>query len=209
MQHFKSFILFKVVLLKTIKPKQKGAGVLSVATKVAIQINCKLGGVPWMIPIPLAGLMTVGFDVYHDTNDKSRSYGALIATMDLQKAQEAQHTKFFSSVSAHRNGEELSNDISINIRKALIEFKNQHGCLPKRMLFYRDGVGDGQIEYVKMHEVAQVKTVFSEIYGQLGDELPKFTYIVVNKKINTRIFKGDKNPEPGSIIDDVVTLPER
>ena len=40
----------------------------------------------------------------------------------------------------------------------------------------------------------------------------KFTYVIVSKKINTRFFKMDSvptNPPSGTIVDDVVTLPER
>lgn len=49
---------------------------LSVATKIAIQINCKLGGVPWCVEIPLSGLMVVGFDVCHDTSRRGqRDFG--------------------------------------------------------------------------------------------------------------------------------------
>ena len=47
----------------------------SIATKVAVQINCKIGGAPWAVIIPLKGLMVVGFDVCHDTNDKGRDFG--------------------------------------------------------------------------------------------------------------------------------------
>lgn len=40
----------QVLLTKTITPKGTNIGSLfSVATKVAIQLNCKLGGVPWMV----------------------------------------------------------------------------------------------------------------------------------------------------------------
>ena len=49
------------------------------------------------------------------------------------------------------------------------------------------------------------------IYG--GGNPPKFTFIVVSKRINTRIFAkfGNRvdNPSPGTVVDDVVTLPER
>ena len=38
------------------KPK----GLMSVATKVAIQINCKLGGEPWSVKIPLKNTMVIG-----------------------------------------------------------------------------------------------------------------------------------------------------
>ena len=43
--------------------------------------------------------------------------------------------------------------------------------------------------------------------------LPKFTFIVVTKKINSRflVTKGNKliNPAPGTVLDDTITLPER
>jgi len=37
------------ILYKTITNK----GVMSIATKVAIQMNCKVGGAPWAVEIPL------------------------------------------------------------------------------------------------------------------------------------------------------------
>lgn len=58
----------QVMVLRTITPKDKSRGIgglLSVATKVAIQMNAKLGGIPWMIEMPLNGLMTIGYDVCH------------------------------------------------------------------------------------------------------------------------------------------------
>lgn len=61
----------QVVVLKTISPKE-GRGLMSIATKVAIQINCKIGGAPWLIKIPLSGLMIVGFDVSHNTKNKNQ-----------------------------------------------------------------------------------------------------------------------------------------
>jgi hypothetical protein len=45
--------------------------------------------------------------------------------------------------------------------------------------------------------------------------MPKFTLMVVTKKINTRIFaqvgNGGRiqNPDAGTIVDDIITLPER
>ncbi len=39
----------QVVLLKSITAK----GAMSIATKIAIQINCKIGGAPWSVSVPL------------------------------------------------------------------------------------------------------------------------------------------------------------
>ena len=53
-------------------------GLMSIATKVAIQMNCKIGGVPWSVDIPVQGLMVVGYDVCHDTSNKARDFGMLV-----------------------------------------------------------------------------------------------------------------------------------
>lgn len=57
----------------------------------------------------LQGLMVVGFDVCHDSKNKQRSYGAMVASLNKQL------TRYFSAVSSHSTGEELSNDISLNV----------------------------------------------------------------------------------------------
>lgn len=156
-----------------------------------------------MVNLPMSGLMTVGFDVCHDAKDKRKSYGALVATMDLKKKVE-----FFSAVTAHTNGEELSNDLALNMRKALQQFREINNTLPTRICFYR--VGEGQIEHVLEHEVERLKKDFADIYQTAGIEAgPKFSYIIVNKRINTRLFMNAQNPTPGTIVNDVITLPER
>ena len=192
----------QVMKLRTVDPKNPH-GLMSVATKVAIQICTKMQGVPWMISMPLSGLMTVGFDVTHDTRDRSKSYGAFVATMDLKRS-----GRYFSAVEPHTNGEELSNNIGISMVKALRVYKSTHNALPERILIYRDGVGDGQIKYVHETEVRDLKTKIRAVYGDIKP--PAFCFIIVSKRINTRIFtKNNMNPPVGTVVDDVITLPER
>lgn len=157
-----------------------------------------------MIELPLNGLMTIGFDVCHDTRDKSKSYGALVATMDLK-----QSVKYFSAVTAHTNGEELSNEFSLNVTKALKVYRDEHGTLPQRIMVYRDGVGEGQTNYVYEHEIKALIKTLEEIYRNAGAAAFKLGFIVVSKRINTRIFDGKRNPQPGTVVDDTITLPER
>ncbi|XP_045768793.1 piwi-like protein Siwi [Maniola jurtina] len=177
---------------------------MSIATKVAIQINCKLGGSPWTVEIPLPTLMVVGYDVCHDTRSKEKSFGAFVATLDRQM------TQYYSSVNAHTSGEELSAHMGFNIACAVKKYRERNGVLPGRIFIYRDGVGDGQIPYVLSHEVAEIKEKLTEQYG--GVEV-KMAFIIVSKRINTRVFidtgRSGENPRPGTVIDDVITLPER
>lgn len=96
--------------------------------------------------------MIAGFDVCHDTASKGKSFGALVASLDKPL------TKYFSAVSSHSTGEELSNDLSVNMIKALHKYKTYNqGNLPQRIVIYRDGVGDGQLPYVFNHEVELLK----------------------------------------------------
>lgn len=53
--------------------------------------------------------MVVGFDVCHDTHNKASSYGALVASLDRHC------TKYFSTVTPHNNGEELSHNLGLNV----------------------------------------------------------------------------------------------
>ncbi|KAJ2950021.1 hypothetical protein O0L34_g11358 [Tuta absoluta] len=177
---------------------------MSIATKIAIQINCKLGGAPWSVEVPLPTLMVIGYDVCHDTRAKDKSFGAFVATLDKQM------THYYSTVNAHTSGEELSAHMGINIATAVRKYRERNNVLPGRIFIYRDGVGDGQIPYVHSHEVEEIKKQLETLYQ---GEPVKLAFIIVSKRINTRIFvdrgRSGDNPRPGTIIDDVITLPER
>ncbi|XP_022818139.1 piwi-like protein Siwi [Spodoptera litura] len=176
---------------------------MSIATKVAIQINCKLGGAPWRVDIPLQSILVIGYDVCHDTRSKEKSFGGFVASLDRYL------TRYFSAVNSHTSGEELSSHMSFNVGSALKKFREVNGALPNRIFIYRDGVGDGQIPYVHSHEVEEIKKKLAEVYA--GAEY-KMAFTIVSKRINTRIFldrgRGE-NPRPGTVVDDVVTQPER
>jgi hypothetical protein len=72
----------------------------------------QVGGAPWSAEVPMKGTLFVGFDVSHDTTSKSLSYGCLqVASLNDSVS------RFFSIVSAHKNGEKLSNEIGLNLVK--------------------------------------------------------------------------------------------
>lgn len=73
--------------------------------------------------------------------------------------------------------------------------------------FYRDGVGDGQLPVCREYEIPQM----SNACRQIDDSYrPKITFIVVQKRINTRIFAvagrdNLENPLPGCVLDHTIT----
>jgi aubergine len=196
----------QVICDNTMTPK-KGSP-MSIATKVVIQVNCKLGGIPWIVDLKLSGLMIVGFDVSHDTSDRSKSYGAMVASLDPMGAHGGY---YYSAVNQHVNGESLSEHFGLNIIGAIRKYVDLIGTLPKKILIYRDGVGDGQINQVVNQELDDIKSKVKKMYG---DQNPRIGFVILNKQTNTRFVtknprSGNDNPLPGTIVDDVITLPER
>jgi aubergine-like protein len=53
--------------------------------------------------------------------------------------------KYFSAASICNSMQDLSRDVSGNVLRAARAFFKCHGSLPKRIIFYRDGVADGQV----------------------------------------------------------------
>ena len=112
------------------KPK----GLMSVATKVAVQMIAKLGGEPWSVKIPLKDTMVIGYDTYHDTLSKGRSVGALVASMNNT------HTKYLSIANLHTNPQqELNDNLCPAIAKSLRKYNELNGHLPSRVIIYRCG----------------------------------------------------------------------
>jgi len=56
--------------------------------------------------------------------------------------------------------------MAVLLTGALEKFHEANGCLPERIVVYRDGVGDGQLAAVVQHEVPQMLEAFKAAGGQ-------------------------------------------
>ncbi|CAF3322893.1 unnamed protein product [Rotaria socialis] len=82
--------------------------------------------------------------------------------------------------------------------------------LPNKIVFYRDGVDDGQFARVLNFEIPQIKEAFKDVYE--NQPLPLLTFIVVKKRHHTRFFiVNDRNEtaniSPGLVVDTDVVHP--
>ncbi|XP_077999596.1 piwi-like protein 2 [Glandiceps talaboti] len=188
----------QVIISRTISQQQK---LRSVTQKVALQINCKLGGELWALEIPLKQLMVVGIDVYHDATHGSRSVGAMVASTNNSL------TRWFSRVCLQLPQQELMDGLKLCLTAALRKYHEVNHTLPDRIIVFRDGVGEGQLTFVSNYEVTQLKECFGH-FGETYD--PKLAVVVVQKRINTRIFAEYNgqfdNPRPGLVMDHTVTM---
>ncbi|KAL9980655.1 hypothetical protein ACROYT_G009266 [Oculina patagonica] len=192
----------QVIVGRTISKKQM---LMSVCTKIGIQLNVKLGGEAWAVEIPLKKTMVIGIDCYHDSSTKGRSVGGFVASMNQTL------TKYYSRVSFQHTGMELIDGLKTNMTAALRKYNEINGDLPERILIYRDGVGDGQLRAVVEHEVPQLKASFNDVAGGYK---PRFSVVIVKKRISARLFHrtGDAvnltNPPPGTVVDTDITRKE-
>ncbi|XP_060081293.1 piwi-like protein 1 [Ylistrum balloti] len=189
------------VVARTLAKKQM---LMSVATKIAIQLNCKLGGEVWRLDIPLKNLMVIGIDTYHDSASKGRSVGGVVCSINRTI------TRFYSRCTFQHTAQELNDGLKICVRDALKKYHEENGMLPEKIVIFRDGVGDGQLPAVHEHEVPQVVGTIKECAGD--DYNVKIAVVVVKKRINSRFFakagRTYTNPVPGTVIDTEVTKPE-
>ena len=139
--------------------------------------------------------------VYHDSLHKDKSAGALVASLNKN------FTRYVSSAHIHDRMGEMTDYMVTAVGKAIRKYEEVNGQAPERVIMYRDGVGDGQISYVLDHEVAAIEQCF-----QRRQIAVKFTFVIVSKRINTKFFAMNGKPgnvNSGTIVDDVVTQPER
>ena len=84
---------------------------------------------------------------------------------------------------------------------------------PHKLIFFRDGVSEGQFPLVLRHEMNKIRNACQSINQAYK---PAITFIVVQKRHHTRLFpvnrndmKGkSENVPPGTVVDTVIVTPK-
>nr|XP_023021942.1 piwi-like protein Ago3 [Leptinotarsa decemlineata] len=181
----------QVINSKTLSNPQK---VRSIIQKIALQMTCKLGGTLWTVRFPFKGWAICGIDVYHGSpgNSVCGFVGSLNESI----------SRWYSTAIFQER--ELSDFYKIAFTKYLEKYRNANGFFPSKIVIIRDGVGDGQLAHCKRYEIEQLESVLKQFQLET-----KLCFIIVQKRINTRIFNfgrdGCENPPPGTVLDHTVT----
>ncbi|XXG44501.1 hypothetical protein AAC387_Pa01g4288 [Persea americana] len=200
---------------------------------VSLKINVKVGGrntvlsdavsknIPLLTDVPT---IVFGADVTHPPpgEDSSPSIAAVVASMDWPEA-----TKYRCLISSQLHRQELIKDLfqvvqdpqrgPLNrgmIRDHLIAFKAATGFKPYRIIFYRDGVSEGQFKEVLLYELDAIRKACASLEEGY---LPPVTFVVVQKRHHTRLFPADHrnrdmtdrsgNILPGTVVDRIICHP--
>uniref|UniRef100_A0A8C9APG7 Piwi like RNA-mediated gene silencing 3 n=4 Tax=Lemuridae TaxID=9445 RepID=A0A8C9APG7_PROSS len=174
-----------------------------VCEKLAQQMVCKMGGALWKVDTGIKKAMFVGIDCFHDTVNRKKSIAGFVASTTDQL------TKWYSQCVIQEAGEEIVNGLTDCLRAALEVWCQNESCVPRSVIVYRDGVGDGQLQALLDHEIPQMLACLKNIPSR---ENVALTFIVVKKRINTRFFavsgRSLQNPNPGTVIDVELTRKE-
>lgn len=181
----------------------------AICQKILIQIASKVGGQPWAMKFPMKSFMVVGIDVYHDTIDRKKSCVGFVCSMNHTTSRWWTKTFFQNSL------EEIGQKVNANLVIALKRFHALNGFVPQKIIVYRDGVGDGQLEAVLDCEVSQavgaVKFYMRDCQQDQA-ESPHLSYVIVQKRINAKLSLRESgrcvNPLPGTYLDHTITHPE-
>ncbi|KAI4369656.1 hypothetical protein MLD38_018077 [Melastoma candidum] len=103
-------------------------------------------------------------------------------------------------------------------RDLLLSFRKATGQKPLRIIFYRDGVSEGQFLSVLLYELDAIRKVILRFYFfSKPNYQPRVTFIVVQKRHHTRLFANnhrdksstDKsgNIMPGTVVDSKICHP--
>ncbi|XP_032344203.1 piwi-like protein 4 [Camelus ferus] len=176
---------------------------MSVATKIAMQMTCKLGGELWAVEIPLKSLMVVGIDVCKDACSKGMVVVGFVASINPRI------TRWFSRCILQRAATDIADCLKVFMIGALNKWHKHNHDVPARIIVYRDGVGDGQLKTLMEYEVPQLLSSVTEASSNTS---PRLSVIVVRKKCLSRFLMESgrtvQNPPLGTIVDSEATRPE-
>ncbi|KAK3019755.1 hypothetical protein RJ639_004201, partial [Escallonia herrerae] len=200
---------------------------------VALKINVKVGGRNTVLlnavekryaPLTDRPTIVFGADVTHPQagEDSSPSIAAVVASVDWPEV-----TKYRGLVSAQSHRNEIIENLYSTyqdpqrgtvhcgmIREHLIAFRKSTGQKPQRIIFYRDGVSEGQFNQVLLYEMDAIRKACVSLEENY---LPRVTFVVVQKRHHTRLFPVDHNDRnstdksgnilPGTIVETKICHP--
>ncbi|KAL3202380.1 hypothetical protein MRX96_042544 [Rhipicephalus microplus] len=167
-------------------------------TNLCLKINAKLGGTN-------NGLLAA---------EKPDIFKQPVIIIGADVTHPAPGDRVKPSIAACGRRVEIIEDLKEMVKDLLKAFYHELRQKPMRIIFYRDGVSEGQFAAVRDEELSAIRKACLELSPD-GSYKPPVTFIVVQKRHHTRFQPVNseegvgraKNIPPGTTVDTVVTHP--
>ena len=153
---------------------------------LCLKINLKLGGTNLTLGNQLLLIndqptIVFGADVTHPGigEEEKPSIAAVVASMDRNLS------RYAANVRIQSGRKEIIEDLKSMVKEHLQNFRVATGFIPTRIIFYRDGVGEGQFAQVTQSEVKAIKDACHELSPSYN---PSLVFTLVQKRHHTRFL---------------------
>lgn len=187
---------------------------IQIASNICLKINSKLGGINHKLERPpkvlARPIIIFGADVVHST--LCPSIASVVGSLDPCVSKYHVSCRVQENEKSGKYSQELIVHLRSMVGTILKEFyKRTLGRHPEKIIFFRDGVSEGQFPAVCEHEVRAIHQAAEDV---IGHTVP-LTFIVVQKRHQTRLRQNDprgnmindKNIPPGTLVDRDITYP--
>ncbi|NP_001352995.1 Protein argonaute 18 [Zea mays] len=190
-----------------------------ILANIAIKINAKVGGrisvfddVQKSLPV-VSNKPTIifGAHVSHPSvvdGSTGPSIASVVASQDWHEV-----SKYNGVVRAQGHTEEIGGLEDI-VKELLHAFANESKEKLQQLIFYRDGISEGQFNRILEKEIPAIEKAWNALYD---NEKPQITFVVVQKRHKLRLFPVDDNykirsakkkiVEPGTVVDSEICHP--
>uniref|UniRef100_A0A1A9Z3D6 Uncharacterized protein n=1 Tax=Glossina pallidipes TaxID=7398 RepID=A0A1A9Z3D6_GLOPL len=207
-------ILTQCIKERTVLRAPKDASVIH---NLMLKINAKLNGTNHKVSEeeeaglkkllePISNVMFMGADVTHPSPDQRH----IPSVVGVAASHDAYGACYNMQYRLQKSTVEEIEDMKSITEYHLNVYKSYQNRYPGHIIYYRDGVSDGQFPKIKKDELGGIRRACA----QAGCK-PKITCLIVVKRHHTRFFplrqsqgfRDFNNVEPGTVVDQYIVHP--
>ncbi|XP_037901335.1 protein argonaute-2-like isoform X3 [Glossina fuscipes] len=207
-------ILTQCIKERTVLRAPKDASVIH---NLMLKVNAKLNGTNHKVSEekeaglkellqPISNVMFMGADVTHPSPDQRH----IPSVVGVAASHDAYGACYNMQYRLQRSTVEEIEDMKSITEYHLNVYKSYQNRYPAHIIYYRDGVSDGQFPKIKKDELGGIRRACD----QAGCN-PKITCLIVVKRHHTRFFplrqsqgyRDFNNVEPGTVVDQYIVHP--
>ncbi|KAG1736714.1 Piwi domain-containing protein [Suillus lakei] len=164
---------------------------------LGMKINAKLGGTNSMPrsgaleKLMSAPFMVMGADVGHPAPGmvNQPSVASLVYSFDRYAV------RYEAMMSVQHPRQEKIDELRSLVYRAIDEFGERNRIAPTRIIFFRDGLSEGEYAIVGKEEIEDITGAIDDMWRKknLKSGKPELTFIVVGKRHHVRFFPKNRN----------------